>query len=536
MISLVALFLAGLSFFFTGLNNLKTNLREISSRQFRRLLAKFTHQPVLAALTGLIFGAITQSSTAVSFILSGMITSRLITLPHALPVVAAANIGTSLLVFVATFSVDIPILYLIGITGLLLAFQLTGRFKPIFQILFSIGILFLGLSMMKEAFGPSDTLPGFENFVHFVQAWSFTPFILGIIARVLIQSSSTISVMAITFTASGIFTEYQALLAICGTGPGVALSAQLLSSNSSGNSRQIILFQSIINALSGTFFVLLLLCEKLFHFYPLESVLHTLSASISGRLAWMYCFLMCGCFLFAMLLFRFAPAFLQRLSPATTDQNLAQPAFLDEEMLSLPDVALPLVQQEQFRALQALPDYLAPIQSDTPKSHSGTPSSPSTSLEQLHQASLSLNKEIKHYLQELIQQQLSFESSSDLLQQEKLHDILSSLEQNVYQFTQLILENPPPATSLPLIHGLTEALHTILLTAIDACQSQDPMDNALLLNMTSDRGSLMERLRKSYLQSEASPESRSLILYATSLFERNIWTIRRLAEWLQSSI
>jgi Na+/phosphate symporter len=47
----------------------------------------------LAGVWGLLFGAVTQSATAVSFIVVGMISSGLLTLQRALQVVAMANLA-----------------------------------------------------------------------------------------------------------------------------------------------------------------------------------------------------------------------------------------------------------------------------------------------------------------------------------------------------------------------------------------------------------------------------------------------------------
>ena len=132
MHELFALFLAGLSLFFHGVGGIRGHLQGLTSRRLRRQLARWAGHPVLAGLWGFGFGAITQSSTAVAFILTSLVESRLMTVSRALPIVAWANLGTVVLVFCASFNVHLAFLYLLGVTGLALAFDLgSARQRPL---------------------------------------------------------------------------------------------------------------------------------------------------------------------------------------------------------------------------------------------------------------------------------------------------------------------------------------------------------------------------------------------------------------------
>ncbi len=228
MSEILALFLAGLGLFFTGVDAVRTNLQQLSSRRFRQLLTRLTNRPLLAALAGAGFGALTQSATAVAFILSGMVSTGLITLRRALPVVAAANVGTAVLVFLAAFDFRLAVLYLIGVTGLLLSFRVLTRHDAVLGALFGIGLLFFGLDLMKRAVGPLPSYDWFRALVAFLGESALAPLLLGIATRMLIQSSSAIGVIAIALNHAGLFSAQQAMLLICGAGPGLALSGYFL--------------------------------------------------------------------------------------------------------------------------------------------------------------------------------------------------------------------------------------------------------------------------------------------------------------------
>src|SRR6266436_5460056 len=97
MVELTAIFLGGRAFFFLGVDGIRTHLRQLASRRFRRMMSHMTDRAYLAGAWGLLFGAITQSATAVSFIVVGMIASGLLTLPRALLMVAMANLGNEVI-------------------------------------------------------------------------------------------------------------------------------------------------------------------------------------------------------------------------------------------------------------------------------------------------------------------------------------------------------------------------------------------------------------------------------------------------------
>src|SRR5262245_38831153 len=105
MAELIATFLGGLAFFFLGAEGIRSNLKQLASRRFRQVMSRVTGRAYLAGVWGLLFGAVTQSATAVSFIIVGMISSGLLTLQRALLIIAMANLGTVALVFLAAINI-----------------------------------------------------------------------------------------------------------------------------------------------------------------------------------------------------------------------------------------------------------------------------------------------------------------------------------------------------------------------------------------------------------------------------------------------
>lgn len=520
MSELLAVFLAGLSLFFTGVAGVKSRLQQLSGRRCRQILARVTDRSILAGLVGLMFGAITQSASAVAFILSGMVATGLISLKRALPVVAASNVGTALLVFLAAFDLRLAVLFLIGVTGLMIAFRIGHRFEALIGALFSIGLLFYGLSLMKQAFGPMPGYDWFQTLAEFLKQWTLAPFLLGAALRMVIQSSSAIGVIGIALQATGLFTEFQAVMLICGAGPGVALAALFLSGNLSGPPRQIVLYQGLINFVSGTLLALAFLVTDRDGGGPIFDLIYLVARDANDCLAWTFFLSMSGCLLVGLAILPWTERLLGVLAPPTVEQDLSRPAFLHEEAFAVPDTAVELVSQEQLRFYGVVTSILESVRDETKGTVTARPTA-------LRKGSHSLGGEITVFLKELINRNVSSETAGEILSLERRQENLGSLLETVYRYSVIRGETSFNPHLSALMDRLSESLHLILLTAADAWRSGDSDDLALLLKLTEDRGEMMERLRRSYQMAEGGAGQISALFYATSLFERAVWLVRQ---------
>ncbi len=532
MSELLALFLVGLSLFFHGVAGIRGHLQGLTSRRLRRQLARWSRRPLLAGAGGFLFGAVTQSSTAVAFILTSLVSGGLMSVAQALPVVAWANLGTVPLVFFASLNTSLAFLYLLGVAGLALAFDLgPPRARPVVAALFSMGLLFFGLDLMKDAFRPLPEFAWFRDLAAFLQGSTLATFVAGALLRVLVQSSSGIAVIAIALAHGGLLSPDQAALMMYGTGAGVGLSIFLLSANLRGVPRQIALYQALINGCSGLALCVLYYVEH-YTGLPLAVALAEALAPAPDspvRLAYAFLFLQSAAVGAALVGSRPAAAWLARVCPPTDEQDLARPRHIDPEALGDPDSALDLAEQEQLVLLAHLPAQLDTLRPPAP----GEAATPPVPAEVRHRAALAVGAELRGFLRELVEQRADRPTSARILALEQRQSLITSLTEVVHDFTitfrRLRAPDAPPA---PLLDSLLESLDTLVLTALDALRSGDATDLDMLLAMSADRGELMERLRRQLLVVSAPALDhgrKSDLFYLTSLFERAVWLLRQLA-------
>jgi phosphate:Na+ symporter len=516
----LAAYLAGLSFFFTGVAGISENLRRLSGQEFRRLLARTTHHPLMAAALGAALGTLTQSTSVVAFILSGMTASGLLPMSRALLVLAFANMGTALLVFVATLDLHLPILYVIGICGLLIAFHLFKKWTPGFAGLLSLGLVFFGLDMMKQVFKPMSGTAEFAQVGKFFDYWPDAAFFLGIVSRTFVHSSSALAAIAVTATKGGGLAEFPSMLALAGLGVGTALATYLLSSNLRGIPKQIALYQSATNIATGVLLGGLLLFEHMTHVPLLMAAIDHLTGSAPRRTADMYFLFNVGITAISLMTLKWSPAWLERYCPPTAEQDLSRPQYLQVEALQSPETALDLVALEQLRIIRALERYLAATRGDV-----------SVTLDPLHEAAQTLGTEITQFLEALVGTPMADDLKTRVMSFQRKQETLRALEDNVYLFADT-LETHSDAEELA--GRLVEAMDTIVLTAADALQNREAVDVDMLVKLTDDRGSLMERLRKQIKAGEGvDVDAMAALNYATTLFERNVWLLRQLALWIR---
>src|SRR5262245_21738303 len=115
------LLILGLGLFFLGMRQVGENLRSLSGPSFRSLIDRSTGSPVEAGVLGLVFGALMQSATAVTFILVSMVSSGLIAPRAVLPVITWTNVGLTALAFIVTLNIHPLVAYLVGFSAVMVS-------------------------------------------------------------------------------------------------------------------------------------------------------------------------------------------------------------------------------------------------------------------------------------------------------------------------------------------------------------------------------------------------------------------------------
>jgi phosphate:Na+ symporter len=131
----IAALLSGLGLFFIGVRSLSANLVPLVGRRARIAFARALRGPVSSAVSGTLAGLMTQSSTAVSWIIVGFVRAGVLPAGPALQAPAWSNLGTAMLPLIVAIDTTFAASLVIGLVGFATYFKLvrTGRLRHLLE-------------------------------------------------------------------------------------------------------------------------------------------------------------------------------------------------------------------------------------------------------------------------------------------------------------------------------------------------------------------------------------------------------------------
>ena len=121
----------GLGLFIVGMWLLTENLKALASRRLRRTAVRWTANRFSALLWGALAGGVTQSMSAMTFIVVSILRSGLITTQGAFALILGGCVGVSALVVIVTFDIKVIALYVLGIAGACVVSERLSRYRPV---------------------------------------------------------------------------------------------------------------------------------------------------------------------------------------------------------------------------------------------------------------------------------------------------------------------------------------------------------------------------------------------------------------------
>lgn len=510
LMDLVASLLGGLGLFFLGVKALSGPLASLAGVRLRAALARGTSSAPAAALFGLLLGGGTQSSNAVTFIAASMRSAGLVTTRRMQPLLAWANVGTAGLVLVASFDLRFAALWLLPLCGAVTYFGLDrgGRFKPLLSAVTGLGLMLLGLALVKAGAAPLREMEAVQALLAWgAGGWAWV-FVLSALITLVAQSSSTISILLIMLQAAGLLTFEQAAAGICGASFGAGVAVWLLGARLLGSARQAVIFQAALRVLGACGLLAILAAEHSGGVALLMGVVRGLADEAGMQLALLFLVLQLGMALLALPLEAPATRWLERLAPDAPEEEAGRPRFLHAQALTDAGSALALLRAEQARLLERLPALLDPLREE------GGGGTRATA------GSVRLEAEIRRYLATLLARELAPEALAGAVRlQARLADV-AALREALEEFVALAMVGREGALGAQ-VAAMAEALHLLLEELRDL---SDPEAAGWLVELAADRGEMMQRLRRAL--AGVAQEDAFLL---TGLFERMVWLIRRLA-------
>jgi phosphate:Na+ symporter len=249
--------IGGLALFLYGMILVSEGMQKAAGEQLKNALEAATRSPLRGIMTGGVITSIIQSSSVTTVTVVGLINSGLMTLEQSAGIILGADIGTTVTAQIVAFPIGQFALVIIGI-GFLMNF-LGGNNKRVSnygQALLGLGILFLGMNIMKEGV---ESLQNAPFVIEMFSRFGRTP-ILGVLIGAaftgIIQSSSATSGLVIAMGTTGIIDLNTAVALMYGANIGTCVTALLASIGTSLSARRAALLHILIKIVWATIFFL----------------------------------------------------------------------------------------------------------------------------------------------------------------------------------------------------------------------------------------------------------------------------------------
>lgn len=255
----------GLAIFIYGMKMMSEGLHSVAGEKMRSVLRLFSANRFVAICSGAAVTAVIQSSGASTVMVIGFINAGLLNLVQAMGIIFGANIGTTITAQLVAFNISWIIMPTI-IIGLIMTFIPRHPYPGWGNAIMGLGLLFfgmvimsgdstLGLKGLKDLAG-NDSFRSIFNYFDCAPVNGLIPLGslfgaigAGMVATMLLQSSSACSGIIIALGASGLLDVYTAVALVLGSNIGTTVTAQLVALSANRLAKQAAWAHTFFNVL-----------------------------------------------------------------------------------------------------------------------------------------------------------------------------------------------------------------------------------------------------------------------------------------------
>ncbi len=521
---------AGIGLFFVGINLLSHNMKQLSMGYVRRCIAVSLDRGAVAFFAGLLAGAVANSAKAIAFVTAGFVAAGFVTAYEVLPVMMGASIGSSLIVFWSAINIKVAVLFLLGIVGVGFQYELShdSNYRKILGALLGIGLVFYGLQLLKEGAGELQDVAWFRDLILQTSHYRFAALGIGAVLALIAQSGSAIAIIAVSLASVGLIDIDQTIMLIIGTNLGSGCCVWLMSTGLKGSSRRIVIFYAMLKGTGAMVLIPALYLETYCQIPLLKWAVGQLTVHLGFQVAIIY--LAYECVSALAVVFFLQPIYrgLERLLPDSGNEDRYRLKYIAEQLQDA-EVGTDLVLKEIREVCGRIPDSLMAVSDDRPPTLT-------YGFRELHTANLTVLREIRQYLNDLMKLEMQPATAARLLSIQNLLATLTALEENAFSLAELIDRREYSDKLRPLAQNIIEGLNTNIIAVHEVMAAQDKELLSLLLSTANDSGATVERFRQQCLGDGDAygMQDKTVMLAIIDVYARLCWLVNNVARDLNA--
>lgn len=212
-----------------GVDFMGGGLEKASGKLMKKILSVLTKNLYVAFFVGTFITMLVQSSTAITVMTVGFVNAGMMNLTQAVGIIYGTNIGTTITAQLMSLKLTYIALPLVAIGFFIMAFAKSESKKNIGQALMGFGLMFLGLKTLNSSLPYiKDSETARQLFLQYGQS-PFLGIFVGMIATMLIHSSSATVALTISLFSADLISFQAAIGLTLGDNIGTCVTAQLAS-------------------------------------------------------------------------------------------------------------------------------------------------------------------------------------------------------------------------------------------------------------------------------------------------------------------
>ena len=362
VIKMIISVVGGLGIFLLGMKNMSEGMQAVAGARMRKLINAVTNNRIIACGIGIAITSLIQSSSVTTVMVVGMVNASLMNLTQAIGVTLGAAIGTTITGWILVLQIAKYGLPILGVSAFFYLFSKSERVRYTAMMILGLGMVFFGLQLMKEGFGPLKDMPEFI-------AWfsRFTPdsyfgvlrcCLVGTLVTAIVQSSSATLGITMGLAGTGVINFETAAALVLGENIGTTITAGLASLGASTNAKRAAVAHFIIKLVGAAWITAIFpfYITLIKNFVGAEAILTTVDvggvqtyATAMKAIALSHTgFNVANVLLFLPFTAAFA-GLLTRLIPDKIQKEVPHLKFLDVRMLDTPAVGIEQSKMEILR-------------------------------------------------------------------------------------------------------------------------------------------------------------------------------------------
>lgn len=237
--SYLIILLAGVAFFLYGSSMASSSLEKLMATRITTLMNRISSSQFLSISVGIGLTTILQSSGAVTSMLVGLGTARVIKLPQVMGVIIGTAIGSTLTVQLISFDLSqfaLP-LFTLGFTIFFLS-KKTGV-KNFAIVLMGFAMIFMGLKMISVSSHYFAKLDFLAEFFQSLRNNLFYSFIAATLFCAFVHSSAVTIGLAMSLASAGVISPHDAIIWVYGANIGTTSTALFAAAASNYIGKQV---------------------------------------------------------------------------------------------------------------------------------------------------------------------------------------------------------------------------------------------------------------------------------------------------------